>query len=50
LTLAVFLVPPWRSREVPRRGGGVMGRNIGAAHDPVADYRDTSLRCAQGGM
>ena len=51
-TLMVFaLFLPGEAGEVPRRGGGVMGYSIGAAHDPsVADYRATSPRCAQGGI
>jgi hypothetical protein len=35
--------------EVPRRGGGVMGRTDAVAHDPsVADYRATSPRLRAG--
>src|SRR5262249_5550855 len=44
-------VPPCAKRgEVPRRGGGVMGRSrVGASDPSVADYRATSPRYAQGG-
>ena len=41
--LVVFL--PGEAGEVPRRGGGVMGRTDAVAHDPSGtDYRATSPR------
>ena len=48
--LHFFSFLPGEAGEVPRRGGGVMGRTDAVAHDPsVADYRATSPRFAQGG-